>query len=485
MLKLRIMSSKIFKRTKILATIGPVSGNGNQQMLEDMIMAGLNGCRINFSHAKYEEAEQQIAWIRAAAEKKGRSVAIMQDLQGPKIRLGEIKDNYYEVNPGDKILIDYAVKEHKGDNILPCQYNLAPKVKVGEPVFLFDGKVKSHVSDIPSDTAIELEVENSSYVRSFKGINLPETDFGGDIIPEKDLRDIEWGADKDFDYIAFSFVQTAEDIRKARAVMAERGHTAKLVAKIETKKAVESRENLEEIVKEVDGIMVARGDMATEAGAEIVPVVQRQLVELCREYGKLCIIATQTMGSMVENPFPSRAEVSDVANAEIQGADVVMLSDETAMGKYPLETVQEMRKVLLYTQNHLNIEPLPVGVKKEAENYDGIASAAAKLAEDLDADVIICQTATGATANAMATQRPTLPIISVTDQPRVANQLALRYANSSFVRPFSVNVGLDLARELKESGYLQLREGEDKLKVVWVSGDQGSGHTDTIKLRYV
>ena len=162
-----------------------------------------------------------------------------------------------------------------------------------------------------------------------------------------------------------------------------------------------------------------------------------------------------------------------------------MLSDETAMGKYPLETVQEMRKVLLYTQNHLNIEPLPVGVKKEAENYDGIASAAAKLAEDLDADVIICQTATGATANAMATQRPTLPIISVTDQPRVANQLALRYANSSFVRPFSVNVGLDLARELKESGYLQLREGEDKLKVVWVSGDQGSGHTDTIKLRYV
>lgn len=477
------MSSKIFKRTKILATIGPITGNGSQQMLEDMIMSGLNGCRINFSHAKYEDAAQQIEWIRAAAEKKGRSVAILQDLQGPKIRLGEIKDNYYEVKTGDKLIIDYAVKEHKGDNILPCQYNLAPKVKIGEPVLLFDGKVTTHVTDIPSDTAIELEVENDSYVRSFKGMNLPETDFGGDIIPEKDLRDIEWGAKQDFDYIAFSFVQTADDIRKAREAMAERGHTAKLIAKIETKKAVESRENLEEIVKEVDGIMIARGDMATEAGAEVVPIAQRQLVELCREYNKLCIVATQTMGSMVDNPFPSRAEVSDVANAEIQGADVVMLSDETAMGKYPLETINAMRKVLLYTQNHASVEEMKIN--SDSPSYDAIANSAVSLAEDLDADVIICQTASGATANAVAAQRPTLPIISVTDQPRVANQLALRYANSSFVRPFSVNVGIDLAKELKDSGYLQLREGQDKLKVVWVSGAQGSGHTDTIKFRYI
>lgn len=479
------MSSKVFKRTKILATIGPVSGNGNQQILEDMIMAGLNGCRINFSHAKYEEAEQQIAWIRAAAEKEGHHVTILQDLQGPKIRLGELQDNYYEVKTGDRILIDYAVKEHKGDNILPCQYNLAPKVKINEPVLLFDGKVKTHVVDIPSDTAIELEVENDSYLRSFKGLNLPETDFGGDIIPEKDLRDIAWGADKDFDYIAFSFVQTAEDIRTARAAMTERGHKAKLIAKIETKKAVELRENLEEIVKEVDGIMIARGDMATEAGTEVVPIVQRQLVELCREYNKLCIVATQTMGSMAENPFPSRAEVSDVANAEIQGTDVVMLSDETAMGKYPLETVKEMKKVLLYTQDHASVEPLRVSSANRGENYDGIASAAAQLAEDLDADVIVCQTATGATANAVATQRPALPIISVTDQPRVANQLALRYANAAFVRTLSDDAGIELVRELKESGYLQPREDRDELKVVLVSGTQGSGQTDTIKLRYV
>jgi len=477
------MNSETFRRTKILATIGPVSGNGNQQMLEKMIAAGLNGCRLNFSHAKYEEVDQQIGWIRAAAEKEGRPVAIVQDLQGPKIRLGEIKDNYYEVNPGDKIIIDYAVKEHKGDNILPCQYNLAPKVKINEPVYLFDGKVKSHVSDIPSDTAIELTVENKSFVRSFKGINLPETDFGGDILPEKDLRDIEWGSTKDFDYLAISFVQTAEDIRTARKVMADYGHKAKLIAKIETKKAVESRENLEEIVKEVDGIMVARGDMATEAGAEVVPIAQRWLLELCREHNKLCIVATQTMGSMYENPFPSRAEVSDVANAMIQGADVVMLSDETAMGKYPLETVQELSKVLLYTQNHANVEKMPIN--SDSPSYDAITGSAASLAEDLDVDFIICQTATGATANAMAAQRPAVPIISATDQQRVANQLALRFASQAYVRPFSNDVGIELAQELKDNGTLALREGEDKLKVVWVSGAQGSGHTDTIKFRYI
>ncbi len=477
--------SKVFKRTKILATIGPVSGNGSKQMIEDMIMAGVNGCRMNFSHGDNESREQQMQWIREAAEKKGRSVAIIQDLQGPKIRLGELKDNYYEVKAGDTIIIDYAVKEHQGDNVLPCQYNLAPKVKVGEPILLFDGKVTTKVKNISSETAIELEVLNDGYLRSFKGLNLPETDFGGDIIPAKDLADIEWGATRDFDYIAFSFVQTAEDIRKARAILKENNHPGKLIAKIETKKAVESDENLQEIVNAVDGVMIARGDMATEAGAEIVPVVQRKLVRMCREQGKLCIVATQTMGSMVENPLPSRAEVSDVANAVIQGADVVMLSDETAMGKYPLETVREMKKVILYTQNHVEVASLGQSPNSDDMNYDAIAEAAARLAENLEADVIVCQTASGATARAVAAQRPNVPIISVTKDARVANQLALMYANSAFVREYSVNQGLDLARELKASGYLHLREDRDKLKVVWVSGDLNEGGTNTIKLRYI
>lgn len=283
------------------------------------------------------------------------------------------------------------------------------------------------------------------------------------------------GATRDFDYIAVSFVQTAEDIRKIREVLKANNHPGKLIVKIETKKAVESDENLQEIVDVVDGVMIARGDMATEAGAEIVPVVQRTLIRMCREQGKLCIVATQTMGSMVENPLPSRAEVSDVANAVIQGADVVMLSDETAMGKYPLETVKEMKKVILYTQNHVEVASLGQAPNSDDQNYDAIAEAAARLAENLEADVIVCQTASGATARAVAAQRPNLPIISVTKDVRVANQLALMYANSAFVRDYSVNQGIDLARELKESGYLHLREGRDKLKVVWVSGDLNEG----------
>ncbi len=477
--------SKIFKRTKILATIGPVNGNGSKQMLEDMIMAGVNGCRMNFSHGDNESRDQQIAWIREAARKKGRSVAIVQDLQGPKIRLGVIKDNHYEVKKGDILTLDFAVKEHQGDSVLPCQYNLAKKVRIDEPIYIFDGKVRTHVVDIPTDTAIRVEVENDGVVMSNKGINLPETDFGGDILPPKDLADIEWGLTRDFDYIAFSFVQTADDIRKFRKLLNEKGSTAKIIAKIETRKAISSVENLREIVEEVDGVMIARGDMAVEAGAEVVPIVQRTLVELCREYSKLCIVATQTMGSMVDNPEPSRAEVSDVANAVIQGADVVMLSDETTIGKYPLETVKAMKKVILYTQNNAAVQPLTQSPNTDDKNYDAIASAAAKLAEDLEADVIVCQTLSGLTAQAVAAQRPDLPIICVTPEERVANQLALRYASSAFVRPMSVNAGIELARELKKSGYLQLDEGKTELKIVVVSGDKSRGRTNTIKLRYV
>lgn len=475
--------SKVFKRTKILATIGPATST--EEMINNLIMAGVNGCRLNFSHGDNETRDKQIGWIRKAAKNKGRSVAIIQDLQGPKIRLGTLKNNYYEIKEGDELILDSNVVEHKGGNVLPMQYNLAEKVKVGEPVYLFDAKVRTHVTEIASETAIKVVAENNGFVQSNKGVNLPETDFGGDILPPKDLADIAWGATRDFDYLAVSFVQTAEDIRKVREVLKKYDSPLKIIAKIETRRAVSSDKNLEEIVKEADGIMVARGDMAAEAGAEIVPIVQRKLVRMCREHAKICIVATQTMGSMVENPEPSRAEVSDVANAVIQGADVVMLSEETAMGKYPLETVKALKKVILYTQNNVEVQKLERDPESDNHDYDAISEAAARLAENLKADAIICQTATGATARAMASQRPTLPIITVTSNERVANQLALAYANSAFVRPYSVNFGIDLASELKESGYIQLPERRKKLKIVLVSGDRDVAGTDTIKVRSI
>lgn len=476
--------SKLFKRTKILATIGPATNSAEK--IEEVIMAGVNGCRLNCSHGSNEERDQQIKWIRAAAAKKGRSVAILQDLQGPKIRLGMIRDNRLDLAKGDELVLEAAEGyEHDGGMTVPVQYNLAEKVKVGEPLSLFDGKVKAEIVAIESDTAIRIKILNDGFIMSRKGLNLPDTDFGGDILTEKDIADIEYGAKCDYDYVSLSFVQSASDIEKLKQMLLALGSTAKVIAKIETKKAISSDAHLEEIVKVSDGIMVARGDMAVEAGTEVVPIVQRKLIAMCRAHAKPCIVATQMLSSMVDSPEPTRAEVSDVATAVVQGADVVMLSDETANGSYPVETVKEMKKVILYTQNHSRIASIAKAPEGGDAKYDAISCAAARLAEEIDADVIICQTASGATSLAMAAQRPNLPIVSVTSNARVANQLALLYANSAFVRPYAEEFGLKLAMELKSTGYLKTKDGVKDLLAVIVSGDKNKNGTDTIRVRSV
>lgn len=476
--------NQIFKRTKILATIGPSTNSAEK--IEAVIMAGVNGCRLNCSHGSNEERDQQIKWIRAAAAKKGRSVAILQDLQGPKVRLGMLKDNHLDLHTGDELTLEAAEGfEHDGGMTVPVQYNLAAKVKVGEPLTMFDGRIKSHVTEIVSSTAIKVKIDNDGFIMSKKGLNLPDTDFGGDILTEKDIADVAYGANCDYDYVSLSFVQSASDIEKLKQLLLSHGSTAKVIAKIETKKAIADERNLEEIVMAADGIMVARGDMAVEAGAEVVPIVQRRLIELCRAHAKLCIVATQMLGSMVESPEPTRAEVSDVANAVLQGADVVMLSDETANGKYPLETVQAMKRIILYTQNHAPVSATLQAPDSGREVYDAISHSVARLAEEISADLVVCQTASGVTATTMAAQRLSMPILSVTPNQRVANQLALFYANSAFVRPYSPEFGHDIAVELKASGYLQTRPGVKDLLTVIVSGDRDDVGTDTIRVRYI
>ena len=476
--------SRLFKRTKILATIGPSTNSAD--MITQVIMAGVNGCRLNCSHGSNEERDQQIKWIREAAMKKGRSVAILQDLQGPKIRLGMLKDNHLDLATGDEVVLESAEGfEHDGGKTVPVQYNLAEKCRVGEPLSMFDGKIKTEIVEIVSDTAIKVKVLNDGFIMSKKGLNLPDTDFGGDILTPKELADIEYGAGCDYDYVALSFVQSPEDVEKLKQVLLSYGSTAKVIAKIETKKAISTEKNLEAIVEAADGIMVARGDMAVEAGAEVVPIIQRKLIALCRKHAKLCIVATQMMSSMVDNPEPTRAEVSDVATAVVQGADAVMLSDETANGSYPLETVKEMKKVILFTQNHSRVATVNRDNGTLEAVYTAISEAAARLAENIDADVIVCQTASGVTSMMMASERPNLPIVTVTSNKRVANQLALIYANSAFVRPYSEDFGYDLAEELKKVGYLQLKEGVKDLTAVIVSGDKNKVGTDTIKVRKI
>lgn len=472
--------STIFKRTKILATLGPATST--PEKIEELMEAGANGFRFNFSHGSYEERLEQLQWVRDASAKLNRPVAVLQDLQGPKIRLGVLNDNRHDVKRGDEIILDHAAEHH--DNVLPVQYNLSQKVKVGEPIYLFDGKVRTTVIAIESDTAIRLRVENDGFLMSKKGINLPDTDFGGDILTEKDLADIEFGAGQDYDFVALSFVQSEDDINNLRQILAGHGSSAQIIAKVETKAAIRP-ETLEAIVRASDGVMVARGDLAVEAGAEVVPIVQRQIITLCRKHGKLSIVATQMMASMVDAPEPTRAEVSDVATATVQGADVVMLSDETANGSYPIESVAAMRKTILYTQEHLPVtitDSIPVA--KDENRRNAIAHAAVTIAEEIGATAIIAETKSGATAANIAKMRPNLPICAVTSSARAAQQLTLTYATRSFVRPDGEKAGYDLARELHAENYFG---GEESMIAVIVSGRQPGlvGGTDTVRVRVI
>jgi len=268
--------SMTFKRAKILATVGPATNN--YEAIESLIRAGVNGFRLNFSHGTNEERAQQITWIRQAAEAVGKPVAILQDIQGPKIRLGELNEHEVPVHTGDELRLAFGVS-HEGSTI-PVQYDLSKKVKDGERLYIFDGKVRTTVIGIESGV-VRVRVENDGILMSRKGLNLPDTDFGGDILTEKDYRDLEYGATQDIDYVALSFIQSAHDVETARGFLGEHGSTAQIVAKIETKAAIEPDE-LERIVEASDGVMVARGDLAVEVGAEIVPIVQRQIIGLCQ-----------------------------------------------------------------------------------------------------------------------------------------------------------------------------------------------------------
>lgn len=472
-----MVMSIIFKRTKILATLGPKTNSS--EMIEKLSVAGANGFRLNFSHGTYDERDQQIEWIRNATTKTGKPVAILQDLQGPKIRLGNLIQDT-NVEKGDEIILDFAA-EHNGFTV-PIQYNLAEKVKVGEKLYIFDGKIRTTVIEITSDTAVKVRIENPGTLMSRKGINLPDTDFGGDILTPKDLADIEFGSSRDIDYVALSFVQSAEDIDNLRQLLLSHGSTAQIIAKVETKAAVIDS-TLEAIVKASDGVMVARGDLAVEAGAEIVPIVQRRIIELCRKYGKLSIVATQMMASMVDAPEPTRAEVSDVSNAVVQGADAVMLSDETANGSYPIEAVAAMKKVIIYTQDHEPVQNVCQNLPQKEKKRDSISLAAVQIAERLGVSAIIVETKSGATAANIAKHRPNLPIISVSSEVKTAQQLSLSYANRSYMRPGSNNNGYEIAKELKESGYF----GSDPTTIVIVSGEHPGvmGTTDTIKVQTI
>ncbi len=460
-----------FKRTKIIATVGP-STNSYEGILS-LITAGANGLRLNFSHGDYEEREAQIKWIRKASKAHGKPVAIIQDLQGPKMRLGDF-EGIINVKTGQSLQFAFKA-DYDRSGIIPTQYDLSKKVKRGERLFLYDGKIKTVITSV-TDGIVHAQVENSGILIRRKGMNLPDTDFAGDIITAKDKRDIVFGSTQDIDYVALSFVQHAADVEQLRKRLKTLGSTAKVIAKIETKVAVD---NLESIMEAADVVMVARGDLAVETMAEAVPIVQRKIIGLGHAYAKPTIVATQMLASMTETPEPTRAEVSDVATAVILGADCVMLSDETANGQYPIEAVQVMKRVTTYTERHnpLTVSfPAPVAQTRQSS----ICNAVIDLAQKLPATAIVAETHSGATAIQLASRRPSSPLIAVTPDSRVAQQLAIVFDVKSYVRPTDPMSATKLTNWLQQKKVLNRGD-----TIVTASGKHPGvvGTTDTIKVR--
>ncbi len=460
-----------FKRTKIIATVGP--STDSYEAILGLIKAGANGLRLNFSHGTPEERTRQIKWIRKASQEQGKPVAIIQDLQGPKIRLGDFND-IYTVKKGQGLIFEYQA-DYAASGHLPTQYDLSKKVKRGERVYLYDGKVKAVVTSV-RDGLVHAQAENSGVLIKRKGMNLPDTDFAGDIITGKDRADLIYGSAADIDYVALSFVQTADDITNLRKLLKNMNSTAKVIAKIETKSAVD---HMEAIVKASDAVMIARGDLAVETLAESVPIVQRQIISLGHQYAKPTIVATQMLASMTEAPEPTRAEVSDVATAVMVGADCVMLSDETAGGKYPIEAVETMKRVIRYAENNM---PLVTNYSQaqDQSRQVAISKAVINLADSINARAIVAETKSGATALQIAALRNNRPIIAVTSDKRTAQQLAIAYGVKSYLQPVDPKAATKLTDWLLKSKVLN--KGD---VLVTASGRKPGvvGTTDTIKVR--
>jgi pyruvate kinase len=464
---------KKFKRTKIIATLGP-STDSYEKILA-LIEAGANGIRLNFSHGTHEERTRQIRWVREASKAYGKPIAIIQDLQGPKIRLGDF-DGIVNVSKGQTISFGYEADYAKSGH-LPTQYDLSQKVKRGERIYLYDGRVRTEVSSL-REGIVYVEVKNDGILIKRKGINLPDTNFAGDIITAKDCADLIYGSAQSIDYVALSFVQSEADIYALQKLLGAVNSQAKIIAKIETKAAID---NLESIIKAADAVMIARGDLAIETSAESVPIVQRKIVGLGIQYVKPTIVATQMLVSMTDSPEPTRAEVSDVATAVLIGADCVMLSEETANGSYPIEAVETMKRVIRYTESHIPLKVSYPGNRDKNRQF-AISTAILSLAENIKAKAIVAETKSGATALQIAALRPTIPLIAVTNEALTANQLAIIYGIKSYVRPIDSMAASKLTDWLEKNKVLL--KGDI---VVMASGLHPGvvGTTDTIKVRVV
>jgi pyruvate kinase len=417
------MPQAVFRKTKILATLGPASQEVN--IIEQMILAGADGFRLNFSHGNHDYFKPLIEKIRAAATKTNKPVSILQDLQGPKIRTGLLK-NHQPVYLEAGKTIEITTEEIEGTpGQISTNYSGMPDdVKTGDPILIDDGAIELKVKNIESNR-IMAEVVTGGWLNEKKGINLPGSQISAPSLTEKDIADARFGVAMKVDYIALSFVRSGLDVLALKNLVNELNYPdVKIIAKIEKPEAVK---NIKEILEVADGIMVARGDLGVEVPAEKVPLIQKKLIERANKFEKLTITATQMLESMVHNVRPTRAEASDVANAILDGTDVLMLSQETAVGEHPLRAVKTMASISRYTEADEELfANLELKRPQQLTTFThGVVHAARAAAIKMKAKAIMVFTQSGTTANLASSQRPPCPIYAFTPLERTYRQLAL------------------------------------------------------------
>jgi len=423
------------KHTKIICTIGPASHN--RDLLVAMMRAGMNVARLNLSHGTHKDHHELIRLIRMAARESGGIVPIIGDLQGPKIRLGELPKEGVRLQAGEEVIFMYQAQTHGLKNVLPVTYaRLAREVKPKHRILVDDGLVEVVVKKVVGER-VYARVKNSGMAMSHKGLNFPDTTLSISSLTEKDLEDVKFVLEEELEWVGLSFVTSAEDVRTLRCAMkqAEKSDVVlpRIIVKIEKKGAVQ---NFDAIVEEADGVMIARGDLGTEIPAEEVPVLQKIMVEKCRRAGKPVVVATQMLNSMMNNPRPTRAEVSDVANAVFDHTSAVMLSGETANGKYPLESVQMMQKIVLEAEVS-PFDDVPLTADRPENREESIAHAIKVLALGGHIDGVLGCVDTTPWSEIVLMTHPEIPLFLGTSSKIKMRQTQLGWGVSPFYLPKS------------------------------------------------
>ncbi len=437
------------RRTKIVATIGPASSS--PEMLEKLVFAGMNVARLNFSHGTHDDHLKVILALREISCKYAAPITIMQDLQGPKIRVGKVQNGSIQMIEGRKVIIRVGNKIGN-ENILYTDFKSLPTdVKNGNSILLDDGNLEFKVDEVVDDE-VHAEVVYGGELKDHKGMNLPGAKLSVECLTEKDLIDLEFGLKHKVDYVALSFVRKPEDIKQLRELILKKSKNTRIVAKIEK---MEALDNLEEIVFHSDAIMVARGDLAVEIGQSLLPGTQKAIIKLCNALGRPVITATQMLDSMILHPRPTRAEITDIANSVLDGTDAVMLSAETASGKYPVKCIETMNDVITEVER-TSLTYYHMRMREEFLSVaEAIAESACLSAQKLNAACIVCLTTSGKTATMISRSRPRAHIVAISHMQETLDRLELVWGIQSYkIPPYdsSDEVMKDLEKRLLEYG---------------------------------